>query len=105
MCCKSAIVLNAASTAKQTFMRLPHNLQKGFAKLAFDHGFDMDVVPFELFIEYIDQEHRLLCSRFGKLLKSSKSKITTKGGKARANVVQTSKDNDHRILKIMTIGL
>ena len=97
--------LNAASTAERIFMRLPHNLQKGFAKLALDRGFDMDVVPFEFFIEYIDQEHRLLCSRFGRLLKSSKSKITTKGCKARANVVQTSKytlryskDNDHRIV-------
>ena len=91
-------LLNAASTAERIFMRLPHNLQKGFAKLALDRGFDMDVVPFELFIEYIDQEHRLLCSRFGRLLKSSRSKITTKGCKARANVVQSSKDNDHRIV-------
>ena len=57
-------LLNAASTAERIFMRLPHNLQKGFAKLALDRGFDMNVVLFELFIEYIDQEHRLLCSPF-----------------------------------------
>ena len=49
------------------FMHLPHNLQKGFAKLALDRGFDIDVVLFELFIEYIDQEHRLLCFRLGRL--------------------------------------
>ena len=91
-------LLNAASIAERIFMRLSHNLQKGFAKLALDPGFDMDVVPFELFIEYIDQQHRLLCSRFGRLLKSSKSKITPKGCKTRANVVQTFKDNHHRIV-------
>ena len=92
-------LLNAASTAERIFIRLPHNLQKGFAKLALDRGFDMDVVPFEFFIEYIDQEHRLLCSRFSRLLKSYKSKIkSTKGCKVGAKVVQTSNDNDHRIV-------
>ena len=75
---KAGNLLNAASTAERIFMCLPHNLQKGSAKLALDRGFDMEVVAFELFIEYINKEHRLLCSRFGRLLKSSKSTITTK---------------------------
>ena len=49
------------------FMRLTHNLQKGFVNLSLDRGFNIDVVLFELFIEYIDHEHRLLHSRFGRL--------------------------------------
>ena len=62
-------LLDAASTAERIFMRLHHNLQMGFARLALERGFEPDVVPLKLFIEYVDQKHKLLCSRFGRLLK------------------------------------
>ena len=91
-------LLSATSTAEQIFICLPRNLQKGFAKLALYRGFDMDVGSLELFIEYIDQEHKLLRSRFGRLLKLFECKITTMECKAWANVVQTSKDKNHRIV-------
>ena len=87
-------LLNAASTTERIFMRLPHNLQMRFARLALEREFDMDVVPFELFIAYVDQEHKLLCSRFGRLLMQSKNKVNAKGYKARANLIQTPADND-----------
>ena len=60
-------LLNAASTAERIFMRLPNALKEGFVKLALDRGFDMDVVQFDLFIEFVDYKHRLMCSRFGRL--------------------------------------
>ena len=47
-------LLNAASTAEKIFLRLPHALQEGFVKVAAERGFDLDVVPFDLFIEYVD---------------------------------------------------
>ena len=75
-------------------MRLPHNLQMGFARLALERGFDINGVSFELFIEYVDQEHKLLCSRFGRLLRQSKNKVDAKGYKARANLIQAPADND-----------
>ena len=87
-------LLNAASTAERIFMRLPHNLQMGFARLALERGFDLDVVPFELFIKYVDQKHKLLRSRFGRLLRQSKNKVDAKGYKAKANLIQTPADND-----------
>ena len=91
-------LLNAASTTERIFMRLAHNLQMGFARLALERGFDMDVVPFELFIEYVDQEHKLLCSRFGRLFKLSKNKVDTEGYKARVNLIQTPADNDRNVV-------
>ena len=44
-------VLNAVSTAERVFMRLPLNLQEGFAQLAVGCGFEIDVVPFDLELE------------------------------------------------------
>ena len=57
-------LLNEAFTAERISMRLFFNLQTSFAKLTF-WGFDMEV-PFGHFIEYIEQEHRLLCCHFGR---------------------------------------
>ena len=44
---------NTASTAEKIFLHLPHALQEGFVKLAAKHGFDLDFVLFDLFIEYV----------------------------------------------------
>ena len=88
-------LLNAASTAERIFMRLPNALNEGFVQLALDRGFDMDVVPFDLFIEFVDYKHRLMCSRFGRLLQPSSYKSAARfktGYKARANVVQNASD-------------
>ena len=88
-------LLNAASTAERIFMRLPNALKEGFVKLALDRGFDMDVVPFDLFIEFVDYKHRLMCSRFGRLLQPSSYKPAARfkaAYKARANVVQSASD-------------
>ena len=88
-------LLNAASTAETIFMRLPNALKEGFVKLALNRGFDMDVVPFDLFIEFVDYKHRLMCSRFGRLLQPSSYKAAARfkaGYKARANVVQSASD-------------
>ena len=79
-------LLNAASTAERIFMRLPDALKERFVKLALDRGFDMDVVPFDLFIEFVDYKHRLICSRFGRLLQASSYKSAARfktGYKAR----------------------
>ena len=77
-------------------MRLPNALKEGFVKLALDLGFDMDVVPFDLFIEFVDYKHRLMCSRFVWLLQPSSYKSTAhfkSRHKARANVVQATSDS------------
>lgn len=88
-------LLNAASTAEQIFMRLPLGLQKGFAKLAADRGFDMDYVPFDLFLEFVDSEHKLICSRFGRLMQPKYEKPTTRfrpGVKMKVNLMQSAAD-------------
>ena len=76
-------------------MCLPLNLREGFAKLALEHGFEIDVAPFDLFIEFIEQRRRLLCSRFGKLLQPVKGKhvpLSKSSQRSRANFVQSSHD-------------
>ena len=91
-------ILNSASTAERIFTRLPQELQRSFAKLAIERGYDVDIVPFSLFIEFVQREQRLLCSRFGRLLQPSAKTITKPVGRwrprARANVVRTAKSND-----------
>ena len=52
----------------------------------------MNVVPFDLLIEFIDYKHRLMCSRFGRLLQPSSYKPPAcfkTEYKARTNAVQT----------------
>ena len=61
-------LLNAVSIAERIFMRLPNALKEGFVKLVIDREFDMDVVPFDLFIEFVDCKHQLMCLRFSRLL-------------------------------------
>ena len=88
-------LLNASSTAERIFMRLSNALKEGFVELAFDCGFDIDVVLFNLFIEFVDYKHRLMCSGFGRLLQPSSCKSAARfktGYKARENVVQVVRD-------------
>ena len=76
-------------------MRLSNALKEGFVKLALDRGFDVDVVSFDLFIEFVDYKHRLMCSRFGRLLQLSSYKSNARfktGYEARANVVHDACD-------------
>ena len=65
-------LLNAVSTAEGIFARFPKPYQEKFADLALRRGFSMDVVPFDLFIEFIDRAQRLASSRLGRLMKSAK---------------------------------
>ena len=65
-------------------------------KLATERGFDMDVVPFDLFLEFVEYRHKLMSSRFGKLLQKRGDKVVSRfnpGGKVRANAVQTSSNS------------
>ena len=65
----------------------------------------MEVVPFDLFVEFVDQSQRLASSRLGRLMKTSKDKISPRGTgwskpkSARAHVAQMdviSKVSDQR---------
>ena len=64
--------LNATSTAKGIFTRFPRYYQEQFAKLAMTKGYDMDIVPFNLFIEFIDQVLSLASSSLGRLMATTK---------------------------------
>ena len=64
--------LNATSTAEGIFSRFPKQLQEQFAKLALSRGYDMEVIPFDLFIEFIDQVQNLANSRLGRLMASAR---------------------------------
>ena len=78
-------------------MRFPHNLRESFDKMALEHGFEVDVVPFDRFIEFVEQWRCLLCSRFGRLLLPPRGKSTppTKfGQKTRANLIHSNNGRD-----------
>ena len=45
-------LLNSVSTAERVFARLPRDHQRSFAKLEMERGYDMDMVPFQLFIDF-----------------------------------------------------
>ena len=75
----SAHMLNSAATSESLFARLPKHLQRQFAKLALRKGYDMEVVPFDLFIEFIDQTRRLSSSRLGRLMNASTDKVAPQG--------------------------
>ena len=64
--------LDATSTADGIFSRFPRHYQEQFAKLAMKRGYNMDVVPFDLFIEFIDQVQGLASSRLGRLMATSR---------------------------------
>ena len=48
-------LLNSAATAEGIFSRFPQHFQRQFAELALRRGYDMEVVPFDLFVEFVDQ--------------------------------------------------
>ena len=75
----SAHMLNSAATSESLFARLPKHLQRQFAELALRKGYDMEVVPFDLFIEFIDQTRRLSSSRLGRLMNASTDKVAPQG--------------------------
>ena len=89
-------ILNSVSTAEKVFMRLPRSLREKFAKLALDRGFEIDVVPFDFFIEFVEHSLRLVCSRFGRLLQQTEKGKTVVTSvpkfvqRTRTNVVQGS---------------
>ena len=64
----AAQLLNSAATIEGLFARLPRSLQERFADLALRRGYGMEIVPFDVFIEFIDQNKRLAASRLGRLM-------------------------------------
>ena len=52
-------LLNCASTIDGIFNRLTRQFQKRFTELAFKKGYDMEIVPFDLFLEFIERSQRL----------------------------------------------
>ena len=73
-------LLEATSTAEGIFSRFPRNQQEEFAKLSLRRGYDMEVVPFDLFIEFIEQLQRLATSRLGRLIKNRKETSSRNSG-------------------------
>ena len=74
--------LNPTSTAKGIFSRFPKQLQGQFAKLALARGNDIEVIPFELFTEFIDQVQNLASSRLDRLKASARDSDKTQGHSA-----------------------
>ena len=68
----AAQLLNSAATIEGLFARLPRSLQERFADLALRKGYGMEIVPFDVFIEFIDQNKRLAASRLGRLMETAK---------------------------------
>ena len=82
-------------------MRLLHALQERFFKLVAERGFDLDVVAFDLFIEYVEYKHKLMYSRFGRLLQPHNHKNLPRvklGHKVKANLVQNAQGSKKLLL-------
>ena len=96
---KATYLLDAMSTSEGIFARFPRHLQEKFSELALRRGYDMDYVPFDLFIEFIDHSQRLASSRLGRLMRTSKEKTSPKNSKPfqrrimRAHVAQVDNAN------------
>ena len=67
-------LLNSASTIDGIFNRLPRQFQERFTELAFKKGCDMEIVPFDLFLEFIERSQCLASSRLGRLMAANKAK-------------------------------
>ena len=68
----AAQLVNSVATIEGLFARLPRSLQERFKDLALRKGYGMEIVPFDLFIEFIDQNKRLAASRLGQLMETTK---------------------------------
>ena len=68
----AAQLLNFAARIEGLFARLARNLQERFADLALRKGYGMEIVPFDLFIAFIDQNKQLTISRLDRLMKTAK---------------------------------
>ena len=53
-------ILNFVSTAERVFVCFPRRLPEKFSKLALDRAFEIDVVPFDFFIEFVEHSLRLV---------------------------------------------
>ena len=94
-------LLNAASTAERIFLRLPNAFQEVFVKLAAKSGFDLDALPFDLFIKHVENKHKSMCSRFGQLLQRHNHRIVPRANldhKVKANQVQTAQEGKKLLL-------
>ena len=87
-------LLDSASAIDGIFNRLPRQFQERFTKLAFKKSYDMEVVPFDLFLEFIERSQRLASSRLGRSMAANKAKTLSNVGthskvkSARAHFVQ-----------------
>ena len=100
----TAQLLNCAATIEGLFTRLSRSLQERFADLALRKGYGMVILPFDLFIQFIDQNKRLAASRLGRLMETAKvvtSPSYSKWAKpkmARANVAKVEGSVQHNEL-------
>ena len=72
-------LLNLAATAEGIVSKFPQHFQRQFAELALRQGYDMEVVLSDLFVEFVDQSQQLASSRLGRLMKTSKDRISPCG--------------------------
>ena len=93
----AAELLNTPAIAEGIFSRFPRNYQERFVELALRKGYDMEIVPFDLFIEFVNHSQRVVSSRLGRLIKTSKDKFVPRNTRpgtynpkpARAHTVQS----------------
>ena len=67
-------LLNSASTIDGIFNWLPNQFQEWFTELAFKKGYGIEIVPFDLFLEFIERSQCLASSRLGRLMAANKAK-------------------------------
>ena len=100
----AAQLLNSAATIEGLFARLLRSLQERFADLALRRGYGMEIVPFDVFIEFIDQNKRLAASRLGRLMETAKVVTSpsyykwAKPKTTRANVAKVERSIQHNEL-------
>ena len=92
-------LLNSPSTVQGTFSRFPKHLKERLTELVSRREYGMNIVSFDLFVEFIDQNCRLVSSRLGRLTGSASSKTPphvdrwSESRPARACVGRTSSES------------